>query len=114
MKQINNSFLEVKKSRFYGYLYEINSIEEVQEILDETKKNNKKCKHIVYSYILNSCEKLFTDKEPSGSTIGLLNTLKRNNLNSHLIIVVRYFGGTLLGSGPLTRTYSKVSNNLVK
>ena len=52
MKQINNSFLEVKKSKFYGYLYEINGLEEVQEILDETKKNNKKCKHIVYSYIL--------------------------------------------------------------
>ena len=40
MKLLSKSFLEIKKSKFYGYLYEINSLEEVEQILSEIKTNN--------------------------------------------------------------------------
>ncbi len=113
MNEINNSFLEVKKSKFYGYLYKVDSTEDVEIILNKLKSDNKKARHIVYAYKINSLEKNYSDKEPSGTTRGLLDIIKFNDLNNVLIVVIRYFGGTLLGSGPLTRTYSKVSSMLI-
>ena len=47
MELLNKSYIENKKSKFYGYLYKINSEEEINSILDELKKNNKKAKHFV-------------------------------------------------------------------
>ena len=114
MNEINKSYLEIKKSKFYSYLYEVNSEEDIKKIIETIKKDNKKAKHVVYAYTLNNQERLYNDKEPNGTTIGLLDALKRNNKNNYLIVVVRYFGGILLGSGPLTRTYSKVSYDLFK
>lgn len=113
MKEISNSFIEIKKSKFYGYLYNVNSIEQINEIIDNIKKENKKAKHVVYAYKINNIVKNYADKEPSGTTRGLLEVIEKNNLNFHMIVVVRYFGGTLLGSGPLTRTYTKVSSMLI-
>lgn len=47
MKKLNESYLEIKKSKFIGLLYEVESIIEVQEIIEELKVNNKKARHIV-------------------------------------------------------------------
>jgi len=114
MKLISESFLEIKKSKFYGYLYEIDSIEEVDIILENIKNDNKKARHYPYAYKFNSTAKKTDDKEPSG-TCGtpILNVLERNNLNNHLIVVVRYFGGVKLGAGPLLRSYNKCANDLI-
>ena len=112
MKKLNESYIEVKKSKFYGYLFEINSIEEIDLILKEISNDNKKARHIVYAYKLNSLEKNYSDKEPSGTTRGLLDLIHIKNKNNILIVIVRYFGGTLLGSGPLTRTYTKCASML--
>ena len=115
MKLISESFLEIKKSKFYGYLYEIDSVDEVDVILENIKNDNKKARHYPYAYKFNSMAKKTDDKEPSG-TCGtpLLNVLERNNLNNHLIVVVRYFGGVKLGAGPLLRSYNKCANNVIK
>ena len=115
MKLVGESFLEIKKSKFYGYLYEIDSIEEANTILENIKRDNKKARHFPYAYKFNNTAKKTDDKEPSG-TCGtpLLNVLERNNLNNHIIIVVRYFGGIKLGAGPLLRSYSKVANDVIK
>lgn len=112
MKKLNESYIEVKKSKFYGYLFEINSIEEIDLILKEISNDNKKARHIVYAYKLNSLEKNYSDKEPSGTTRGLLDLIHIKNKDNILIVVVRYFGGILLGSGPLTRTYTKCASML--
>ncbi len=113
MKEINKSYLEIKKSKFYGYLYNIESIDEVNEILNNIKINNKKAKHIVYAYKLDNLIRNYPDKEPNATTRGLIDTINMKELNNTLIVVVRYFGGTLLGSGPLTRAYTKVSFDLI-
>ena len=57
MKLIGESFLEIKKSKFYGLLYEINSLEDVDNILEELKKEHKKARHIPYAYKLNNIVK---------------------------------------------------------
>lgn len=115
MKLINTSTLEIKKSKFIGYLYELDSILDVDIILEKLKKEHKKARHIPYAYKFHNTAKKTDDKEPSG-TCGtpILNVLDRNNLNNHMIVVVRYFGGIKLGAGPLLRSYSKCANDVIK
>ncbi len=112
MKKLKTSFLEVKKSKFIGLLYEVNSISDVESILNDLKIEHKKARHIVYAYKIGGLEKNYSDKEPGGTTRGLLDLIHLKNKDNTLIIVIRYFGGVLLGSGPLTRTYTKVSSML--
>ena len=109
----NESYLEIKKSKFFGYLYQIKSTEEVREILNKIKEENKKAKHVVYAYKIGNIIKKFEDKEPA-NTAGkpLLDLIIHKNLDNTLIVVVRYFGGILLGRGPLTRAYSKCASML--
>ena len=114
MKKLNESYLEIKKSKFIGLLYEVNSTNEVESILSDLSKEHKKARHIVYAYKIGGQEKNYSDKEPSGTTRGLLDIIHMKNLDNTLIVVIRYFGGILLGSGPLTRTYTKVSADLVR
>lgn len=111
---MKESYYELKKSKFYSYLYEVNNTSEVNNIIERIKKDNKKAKHVVYAYKINDFEKLFSDKEPNGTVYPLLDIIKKNNKNNILVVVVRYFGGTLLGTGPLTRCYSKVTSSLFK
>ncbi len=115
MELISSSLYEIKKSKFYSYLYELDSLEEINLILENLKKENKKAKHFPFAYWYESFKKKSDDKEPSG-TAGkpLLQVLERNNLNKHLLVVIRYFGGVKLGAGPLLRSYSKVSNDVIK
>lgn len=113
MKKLSESYFEIKKSKFYGFLYEINSEDAVKDILNTLKKEHKKARHIVYAYKIGSIEKKYEDKEPS-NTAGrpLLELINIKNLDNTLIVVVRYFGGILLGAGPLTRAYSKTASLL--
>ncbi len=113
MKKLNESFIEVKKSKFIGLLYEISSLDEINKIIESLSNEHKKARHIVYAYKIDNVEKNYADKEPSGTTRGLIDLIHLKNLNNTLIVVVRYFGGTLLGSGPLTRTYTKCASMLI-
>ena len=113
MREINKSFVENKKSKFYGYLYSINSEEDVNTILECLKKENKKAKHFVYAYKLGNIERKNEDKEPSGTAgMPLLDLINIKKLDNTLIVVVRYFGGTLLGRGLLTRSYRDAASKL--
>lgn len=114
MQLINTSEVQEKKSKFIGYLYQIDNIDEAKSLLNIIKKEHNKAKHIVYAYIINNTAKKCDDKEPSGTAgTPIYNVLERNQLHNHIIVVVRYFGGTLLGTGLLTRCYSKCSNQLI-
>jgi len=115
MKLISESYYEIKKSKFYGFLYEIDSLDEIDKIFEKLKLKHKKARHFPYAYKFNNIAKKTDDKEPSG-TCGtpILNVLERNNLNNHLLIVIRYFGGVKLGAGPLLRSYSKCANLVIK
>ncbi len=113
MEKLNESFIEVKKSKFIGYMYSVDSIDEVEKIISSLKEEHKKARHVVYAYKIGGQEKNYSDREPGGTTRGLLDLIHYKNLDNTLIVVVRYFGGTLLGAGPLTRTYTKAASMLV-
>lgn len=113
MKKLKESFIETKKSKFYGYLYNVNSILEVNNIIKQLKEENKKAKHIVYAYKINDKVKKYDDKEPV-NTAGkpLLDIINFKKIDNTLVVVVRYFGGILLGRTLLTRTYRKCASLL--
>lgn len=110
MELINTSFIEEKKSKFYGYLYKIDSKDDIDVILNDIKVNNKGYRHIPYAYKLINTAGKTNDKEPGDIGMNFLNILQRNDLNSNLLIVLRYYGGTKLGASLLTRTYTKCAN----
>ena len=113
MKLLNESLIIEKKSKFIGMLYEIDNKEEVLSILESIKSNNKGYKHIPYAYYLKNTASKSDDKEPGGIGMSFLNILERNKLDNHLLLVVRYYGGTKLGASNLLRTYSKAANNCI-
>ncbi len=106
VKKEFSSSLEVMKSTFISFLVPLND-NDINEILNRLRKEYPKARHICYAYIKQNGESKFSDDgEPSG-TAGkpLYNLLLNNNLVDCMICVVRIFGGVLLGSGRLLRTY---------
>lgn len=115
MEPLNTSLIEIKKSKFIGLLYHVETTDEVDSILDNLKTEHKKARHLPYAYKVGAHAKKTDDKEPSGTAgMPIWNVLERNNLDNTLIVVIRYFGGTKLGAGPLLRAYSQAANALIK
>ncbi len=117
MKEINQTYqatVEEMKSKFIAILTPINSPEEFKKLLLKLQKEHNKARHIVYAYRIDQKTKSCDDKEPKG-TAGrpLLELLLKKDLNKVALIVVRYFGGTLLGAGRLLRTYVKAGVSVV-
>ena len=65
------------------------------------------------AYYFNNTAGKSDDKEPGNISISFLNNLERNNLNNHLIAVVRFYGGTKLGASNLSRTYGKCASTCI-
>ncbi len=108
------SSIEVMKSTFISFLYPLSSEEDVNGILKELRNEYPKARHICYAYIFNNSVKYSDDGEPSG-TAGkpLYNLLLNCNLTNCIVCVVRIFGGVLLGSSRLLRTYIASAKNAI-
>lgn len=110
---LNDEIAELveKKSRFIANIYHVENVEEAEEKIKSTKKKYYDAKHncIAYRVIENGkvVEKASDDGEPSGTAGSpMLNILQKNNLCNLVVVVTRYFGGILLGTGGLVRAYS--------
>ena len=113
MKLINEYTYEIKKSKFIGLFYEVESVDEVKEILENLKKEHKKARHIPYAYHIGPLAKKSDDKEPSNTAGGpIYNVIEKKHLDNTLIIVIRYFGGIKLGAGGLFRAYAHAANEV--
>ena len=100
----------INRSEFITSLYHVESVDEVQTILQNTRKTYYDATHNCYAYILGDSQdvkKSSDDGEPSGTSgMPILNALEKNELTDVLCIVTRYFGGIKLGAGGLVRAYS--------
>lgn len=99
-----------KKSRFIAHVFPIASEEEALQHIEKTKKEYWDARHNCYAYVIGGKQELqrFSDDgEPSG-TAGkpILEVLLGEEIHNALVVVTRYFGGTLLGTGGLVRAYS--------
>ena len=101
-----------KKSKFIANVFYVESREEAEEIIKKVNKQYHDARHNCYAYrvIISDgvIEKASDDGEPSGTAgAPMLTILSKNNLANVLVIVTRYFGGILLGTGGLVKAYSE-------
>ena len=113
IKEPGEGYINEKKSKFLSFIFPISSVEDTKEILEEFKKKYYDARHVCWAYMLGHEREEYRindDGEPSG-TAGkpILGQINSSELTNVLLIVVRYFGGTLLGTGGLIRAYKEAA-----
>ena len=108
-----------KKSKFIATLFYIKNEQQAQEILNDIRKKYFDARHNCFAYRIMTengvVERFSDDGEPSGTAgAPMLNILSKNNLCNILIVVTRYFGGILLGTGGLVRAYSDATTKVIE
>lgn len=123
MKTLESSVqgeFEAKGSRFLCFLLPFSGAQEFHAFLANLKPAHQKAVHFVYAYreineLGQIVERSSDDGEPKGSSgVPVLNVLRGEELVACGAIVVRYFGGTLLGVGGLVRAYTKATQEALK
>jgi uncharacterized YigZ family protein len=100
---------EDRKSVFIGEALPVKNEAEALAFLDSVKKHYPDARHHVYAYVVreNAIMRFSDDGEPQGTAgIPILDIIRKKELTDIVIVVTRYFGGTLLGTGGLVHAYS--------
>lgn len=98
-----------KKSEFIGYIAHVESRRQAAEYLASIKKKHYDATHHCFAYIVKEekIERQSDDGEPQKTAgMPILEVIRHSGLEDVIIVVVRYFGGTLLGTGGLVRAYT--------
>lgn len=108
--QTSQAEFEVKRSRFLSYAIPISDTDEVKPAVERLRKEHPQASHVVHAFIIGESADQFgmsDDHEPK-NTAGrpVLEVLKGSGLTNILVMVVRYFGGTKLGTGGLVKAYT--------
>ena len=102
-----------KKSKFIGYAKPIVTEKDALSFINEIKTKHWDARHNVYAYVVreNNVSRYSDDGEPHGTAgLPVLDVIKKNNLKNAVVVVTRYFGGILLGTGGLVRAYSQTAS----
>lgn len=99
----------IKKSRFIAIAEKIDSLEQVKDIVRKVREEHPKANHVVHAAVAGKSGTIYSssdDKEPK-NTAGrpALEVLKGSKVTNIIVCIVRYFGGTLLGTGGLVKAY---------
>ncbi len=108
----------IKKSTFYAFAMPVETEAEVESLLKDYRKRFYDARHVCYAYMLghdHSISKSSDNGEPSG-TAGrpILGAIMSSGLTNILIVVVRYFGGVLLGTPGLIAAYKEGASSVIK
>ncbi len=106
-----DEFVE-KKSRFIGSVFLCETEEEALTNLDRVKKRFEDASHVAFAYSVKATNSIrFSDAgEPQGTAgMPIYEVFRREGIENYLCCVTRYFGGTLLGAGGLTRAYARAA-----
>lgn len=106
-----------KGSKFLAFIFHVQTVDEIKNILAEKRKEFYDARHVCYAYMLGYERTEFRfndDGEPSG-TAGrpILGQINSSGLTDVLIVVVRYFGGTLLGTSGLIQAYKTSAADVI-
>ncbi|HOT89866.1 MAG TPA: YigZ family protein, partial [Bacteroidales bacterium] len=104
-----------KGSKFLSFALPVENVEEIKKILKDFQHQYHDARHVCYAYVLGNEKKDWRANdagEPSG-TAGrpILRQINTRNLTNVLVIVVRYFGGILLGTSGLINAYSEAASD---
>lgn len=111
---------EDRKSVFIGDAMPVESENDALKFINAIKKKYPDASHHVYAYVLrdNSIMRFSDDREPQGTAgMPVLDSIRKNSCTDAVVVVTRYFGGTLLGTGGLVRAYTAAATgalNLAK
>ena len=108
---------EDRKSIFIGEALPVSTEEEALSFIESVKKRYPDARHHVYAYVLreNSIMRFTDDREPQGTAgMPVLDVIRKNGLTDIVVVVTRYFGGTLLGTGGLVRAYTAAAIGAVE
>jgi uncharacterized YigZ family protein len=114
-KNIENSIV-VTKSKFISNIFYVENIQEADNFIKSIRKKYNDARHHCYAYIIQNGNDVYSkssdDGEPSG-TAGdpILQVLTKGGFSNTLIVVTRYFGGILLGTGGLVRAYTDAAKS---
>ena len=103
---------EEKKSIFIGHAAPVKTEEEALAFLAEIRSTYPDATHNVYAYVLreNGTTRYSDDREPQGTAgLPVLDVLRKSEITDAIVVVTRYFGGTLLGTGGLVRAYTQAA-----
>ncbi|MBQ2793151.1 MAG: YigZ family protein [Clostridia bacterium] len=117
VKQYGFFEYEDRKSVFIGEAAPVSSEAEALTFIEGVKKKYPDARHHVYAYVLrdNSIMRFTDDREPQGTAgMPVLDAIRKNGCTDTVIVVTRYFGGTLLGTGGLVRAYSAAAIGALK
>ena len=106
-----------KKSKFLSFIHHVESAEKAKEIVEECRKKYYDARHVCWAYMLGPQRDDFRsndDGEPSG-TAGrpILGQINSYELTDVIVLVVRYFGGTLLGTSGLIKAYKEAASEAI-
>lgn len=109
-QNVSSEIIE-KKSKFIANVYYVETVEEAEDKLKEVKKQYFDARHNCYAFSIYTKDGIINrfsdDGEPSGTAgAPMLNILNSKGLTNILVVVTRYFGGILLGTGGLVRAYT--------
>ena len=115
VKKAADDRFEEKKSVFIGYVKRVTTEEEAKEFVAEINNKHKDARHNCYAYVIGQnmgIQRYSDNGEPQGTAgIPILEVIKKQGITDCAVVVTRYFGGILLGTGGLVRAYS---NSLLK
>jgi uncharacterized YigZ family protein len=111
IQSISTGLYKEKGSKFISFAIPVNTVNEIKEIVDQYANKFSDARHVCYAYMLGperTTYRTYDNGEPSG-TAGkpILGQINSHQLTDVLIIVVRYFGGVLLGTSGLTNAYKE-------
>ena len=118
LKTIAKAEIEVKRSRFIAIAYPVTTLEEVKEKVLQTKKEYSDSSHVAHAAVVGKSGTLYSssdDREPK-NTAGrpALEVLKGSGITNICVCIIRYFGGTLLGTGGLVKAYGDSVKEVLK
>ena len=110
-REASDEFVE-KRSRFIGYVKPVKTEEEAVAFINQKRSEHWDARHNVYAYSLRegNIKRYSDDGEPSGTAgMPVLDVIVKNEIYDVCVVVTRYFGGVLRGTGGLVRAYSQGS-----
>lgn len=116
LENASDEFVE-KRSRFIGYCKPVKTEQEAIDFINEKRSEHWNATHNVYAYSLRegNIKRYSDDGEPSGTaSMPVLDVIVKNEIFDVVVVVTRYFGGVLLGTGGLVRAYSHGSKIAVE
>ena len=116
LENASDEFVE-KRSRFIGYCKPVKTEQETIDFINEKRSEHWNATHNVYAYSLRegNIKRYSDDGEPSGTAgMPVLDVIVKNEIFDVVVVVTRYFGGVLLGTGGLVRAYSHGSKIAVE